>query len=234
LDLASVLKCQASGLTNKTLLSSCVGSATGRTFNLSQYSDISLRHNRTTEMIWELQYSQMPYSEILHGRKSEIGGTYSITFCTEQRRPIFLNPANAKCVLDKIKQSEEVGHCCLHAAVVMPDHVHMLITLRKIEIGMGRVISAIKNISARMISSSSKDGMRIWQAGFYEHRLRSNEDLRKQARYIIANPLRAGLVRSINEYKFWYAKWAPPPFGINFNDVDVSQVLEDSESEFNP
>jgi putative transposase len=174
----------------------------------------------------------MPYSKLLHGRKSEIGGTYAVTFCTQQRRPIFLQHAKAKCVLNIIKQSEEIGHCCLHAAVVMPDHVHMLITLRKIGVGVGQVVSAIKNISARSIPSESKDAPRLWQTGFYEHRLRSNEDLRKQARYIVANPLRAGLVESIAGYEFWYAKWAPPPFGVNFSDDDLSQVLDDSESNF--
>ena len=42
---------------------------------------------------------------------------------------------------------------------------------------------------------------------FHDHALRANEDLRQAARYVIANPIRAGLVRRVGDYPFWNAIW---------------------------
>jgi hypothetical protein len=47
----------------------------------------------------------------------------------------------------------------------------------------------------------------VWQKGFYDRALRSDEDVAAVARYIVANPLRAGLVDSVREYPFWDAIW---------------------------
>jgi putative transposase len=46
-----------------------------------------------------------------------------------------------------------------------------------------------------------------WQKTYYDHALRAEEDLRAQARYIVANPLRAGLVTDIGQYPHWDAVW---------------------------
>ena len=43
----------------------------------------------------------------------------------------------------------------------------------------------------------------IWQQNYFEHQLRAEDDLINQARYIVANPLRAGLVNKAEEYPFW-------------------------------
>ena len=47
----------------------------------------------------------------------------------------------------------------------------------------------------------------LWQKGFYDHGLREEEDLKDIARYIVANPLRAGLVEKIGDYPHWDAMW---------------------------
>ena len=47
----------------------------------------------------------------------------------------------------------------------------------------------------------------MWQAAFHDHALRKEENLHEIARYIVANPLRAGLVSSLAEYPHWDAVW---------------------------
>ncbi len=47
----------------------------------------------------------------------------------------------------------------------------------------------------------------LWQKSFYNHALRKNEDVRAIARYIVSNPLRAGLVENIGDYPLWDAVW---------------------------
>ena len=50
-------------------------------------------------------------------------------------------------------------------------------------------------------------GQRAWQPGFHDHAVRAEEDLASVARYIVANPLRAGLRGKIGDYPFWNAIW---------------------------
>lgn len=47
----------------------------------------------------------------------------------------------------------------------------------------------------------------LWQKAFYDRAVRKDKDMRKIARYIVANPLRAGLVERIGDYPFWGAAW---------------------------
>ena len=47
-----------------------------------------------------------------------------------------------------------------------------------------------------------KSGEPLWQKGYYEHVLREDEDSKEIAHYIIANPVRAGLVQSPDDYPF--------------------------------
>jgi len=47
----------------------------------------------------------------------------------------------------------------------------------------------------------------VWQKGYYDHALRDEENLAAVARYIVANPLRAGLARNVADYPLWDAVW---------------------------
>ena len=62
----------------------------------------------------------------------------------------------------------------------------------------------IKSVKAR---TAQAIGQPIWQAGYYDHAIRKNEDIVNIARYIIANPLRAGLVKRVGDYPHWDAVW---------------------------
>lgn len=86
------------------------------------------------------------------------------------------------------------------AYVVMPDHPHWLLQLVG-DADLSRTVQSIKSISAHEI------GRPIWQSSFYDHALRKDEDMQSLARYIIANPLRAGLVNRIGDYPHWDAIW---------------------------
>jgi len=62
-------------------------------------------------------------------------------------------------------------------------------------------VGRIKSISAKRL------GGPIWQAGFHDRALRREEDLPSVARYVVANPLRAGLVTRVGLYPHWDAIW---------------------------
>lgn len=86
------------------------------------------------------------------------------------------------------------------AFVIMPDHLHWLMVLGKTR-KLATVVQGIKSISARKIGQS------IWQPGYHDHAIREEAELKQVARYIIGNPLRAGLVEQIGDYPHWDAVW---------------------------
>ena len=84
----------------------------------------------------------------------------------------------------------------------MPDHLHWLLKLGKP--ALAQVVGQMKGRSSR--ASRPIDG-HLWQRGYYDHAIRTDENLRNVARYIVANPLRAGLVVRIGDYPLWDSIW---------------------------
>lgn len=65
----------------------------------------------------------------------------------------------------------------------------------------------LKGCSSRQINRHLGHEGALWQTAFHDHALREEEDLHEIARYVVANPLRAGLVESLLEYPHWDAVW---------------------------
>ena len=64
-----------------------------------------------------------------------------------------------------------------------------------------------KGASARRFNLALGRQGSVWRDGFHERAIRSHENLRAAARYLVANPVRAGLVASVADYPFWDAFW---------------------------
>ncbi|MNC83563.1 hypothetical protein D3C75_1375940 [compost metagenome] len=64
-----------------------------------------------------------------------------------------------------------------------------------------------KSRSTRAVNRASSREGRLWQAGYHDRAIRREDDVKTAARYIIANPLRAGLVKRIGDYPLWDAIW---------------------------
>ena len=92
------------------------------------------------------------------------------------------------------------------AYVLMPDHFHWLIQLKE-KADLTSSVSRVKSVSAHRINEYLGRKEPVWQRGFFDHAVRREEDIVHIARYIVANPLRAGLVKSLFEYSFWDAVW---------------------------
>ena len=141
------------------------------------------------------------------GRYSASGSIYHVTTVTYLRRPIFADLHTGRLAVDTLKRLEERGASLTFAFVVMPDHLHWLFQLGP-GMTLPRLIQTLKANCARRINErGNKRGHRIWQAGYHDRAIRSEEELSEIARYIVANPLRAGLVRSVRDYALWDAIW---------------------------
>jgi REP element-mobilizing transposase RayT len=148
----------------------------------------------------------MPRDDLLKGRVSIAHQAYHITTCTEARIAWFANFYCGRCVVNEMRQLDEKGILDSIAWAVMPDHVHWLFQLSD-SLGLSEAMQRFKARSAIAIHRLLGRQDQIWQRGFHDHAIRRDEDLKAVARYIVANPLRAGLVQKIGDYPLWDAKW---------------------------
>ncbi|WP_275100531.1 REP-associated tyrosine transposase [Sedimenticola hydrogenitrophicus] len=140
------------------------------------------------------------------GRRSERGRAYLITTVTRDRAPRFMSMGHARAVVMAMRQAEAEGMCETLAWVLMPDHLHWLFVLRDGDLSV--VVAKVKQVSAREINSlERRRGASVWQRGFYDRAVRREEDIAAMARYMVANPLRAGLVQRVGDYPYWDAAW---------------------------
>ena len=84
---------------------------------------------------------------------------------------------------------------------MMPDHFHGLLQLGNED--LSKTISHLKGLTSKRVNESLAATGNVWQPSFYDRALRAEEDRRNIARYIAANPLRAGLVKDIRYYSYW-------------------------------
>ena len=88
----------------------------------------------------------------------------------------------------------------------MRDHVHWLMELAENKT-LSQAVQSVKSVSAHQLCNHFKKNGKIWQSGFHDHALRRSEDIKDAAHYIIANPIRAGLAKTIKEYSHWDVIW---------------------------
>ena len=137
---------------------------------------------------------------------------YLVTSVTEKRKPWFTDLYLGRILVHGMRQQQVMGCVDSLAFVVMPDHFHWLLQLQPGH-ALSEVMRSVKGRAARLIremmlqNGSVVGGVKFWQDGFHDHALRKEEDLKDVARYVIANPLRAGLVSRIGDYPLWDAKW---------------------------
>ncbi|KAA1188976.1 transposase [Pseudohalioglobus sediminis] len=138
------------------------------------------------------------------GRVSRPGQIYLITTATYGRQPIFSDLVLGRCVVHSLRDAH--GAARTLAFVVMPDHLHWLMQLQAGP-DLSAVIRHVKSRSSHAVQQRLGTQTPVWQRGFHDHALRREEHILNCARYVIANPLRAGLVERVGDYPLWDAQW---------------------------
>ncbi len=148
----------------------------------------------------------MPYDDLRKGRFSAPQNIYFVTTVTHQRKPYFENFACGRVVISEMRRLHEQKLLNSFAWVLMPDHLHWLFQLGE-GISLSSTMKLFKGSSARGVNKFLGQSGAVWQKAFYDHALRHEEDLRAVSRYMIENPLRAGLVKDIHQYSLWDSIW---------------------------
>ncbi len=134
--------------------------------------------------------------DLRKGRVSRTGQIYLITTATWKRRRIFVNYQAARRVVDFLmKRSRTLAY-----------EITSLMQLAGQEC-LSSIMRSLKGYSARQIRICTGVYGRIWQTGFHDHAVRWEEDLKSLARYVVGNPIRAGLAETVGDYPHWDAVW---------------------------
>ena len=127
-------------------------------------------------------------------------------------------------ILPPIARGLVLSSCChdhrvkyeLYVAVVMPDHVHLILTplvdQQRNEIYcLIAIMRTIKSASAHLINRQLRRNGAVWQEESFDHVLRSSDGLDAKVNYVLQNPVRKGLAKDWQEYKWSWQRQDHPP-----------------------
>ena len=137
--------------------------------------------------------------------------TFFITSVTWGRRAVFQNDQRARLLLDVLYHYRP--RYLLHEFVIMPDHIHLIIT-PGLTLSLERAVQLIKG----GFSFRAGRKLEIWQPSFTNHRIRDVEDYARYRTYIHNNPVKRGIVVNAEEFAYSSANKAfvldPMPPGL--------------------
>ena len=140
------------------------------------------------------------------GRYSARNRIYHVTTATHERTRWFSDFEIGRMLVKYLAREERCGHVKSLAFVVMPDHLHWLFQLLTSR-HFSTAVNNVKSLTAREINRRNSRIGQFWQKGFYDRAIRSDEDVVGIARYIIGNPVRAGIVGQVADYPLWDTIW---------------------------
>ena len=135
-------------------------------------------------------------------------------------------------ILPSLARDLVLASCChdhrrryeLYVALVMPDHVHLILT-PLIDERRSRIFSLIeimrdlKGAAARKINQQIGRHGAVWQEESFDHVLRSSEGLDAKVEYILQNPLRKGLVNDWRRYRWAWQRSGPDPAKMTVREL---------------
>jgi REP element-mobilizing transposase RayT len=127
------------------------------------------------------------------------GAIYFVTFCA---RNVVLNENEQRIALEHIKDGNGMFYDC-YAAVVMPDHVHLLLQTKK-GYNLSRVIHGIKGTSAHKINQHRGTKGHVWQNESYDRIVCNGKEFDLKLKYMFNNPLKKRLTDGPSNHVGWY------------------------------
>lgn len=129
------------------------------------------------------------------------GSSYFVTTKCWKGRAVFQVPENAEIVIEALFNYRARKAYALHEFVVMPDHLHLLLTPSSTA-SLEKGIQLIKGGSSHRIHKVRSQKMEIWQVGFYDWTIRDHNDWQAKVEYIHNNPVRAKLVQKPEDWPY--------------------------------
>ena len=125
---------------------------------------------------------------------------YFLTVCARSRARVFVDPGVGERVAQQFLRTADDHGFDVVAYCVMPDHFHALVAGTEGQAAFTRFVRMWKQVTGYWWKRQGH-AMALWQEGYYETILRDDDPTAGVVRYIVGNPLRAGLVRDIHDYR---------------------------------
>jgi REP element-mobilizing transposase RayT len=129
------------------------------------------------------------------------GHRYHVTVVTDERRPHFRDDRWARLAVEHLTRAAAVERFTLDAYCIMPDHVHAPLSAdAEVDASLHAMMRRFKQ--GLGFAFKRETGRALWQRSYHDHVLRPDEDPAVHAAYVIGNPVRAGLVLSVEEWPY--------------------------------
>jgi putative transposase len=145
--------------------------------------------------------NSMP-EDILNPRR-----TFFVTTKTSMGRRLLQSERNAELMIDVLRSLVREGAFDLHDFVVMPDHLHLLLSVDA-QMTIEKAMQLIKGRFSHRLSQEFEYKGEVWQRGFDEVHVMDRESFDNHREYIAQNPVKAGLVSSVEEFPFCFRSLA--------------------------
>ncbi|MGD9637226.1 MAG: transposase [Pirellulales bacterium] len=146
-------------------------------------------------------YVQGSSSKLRQGRISQDYACYVISKAALHRRKVLASDRCAKIVLDSWRYLREHDRIKLFAFCIMPDHYHLAFCLMPGEC-VSKLLEDSNKFTARELNKLWGRMGQFWQEGFHDRNCRNDTELHELCLYIEHNPVRAGLVKSADEWPY--------------------------------
>jgi putative transposase len=125
---------------------------------------------------------------------------FFVTACAYRRRPILANNPVATAFVGFAQRAYSEHNIAVGRYVIMPDHIHLFVCGPD-DFELGGWMGLLKQCLARnVVRDPSADP--VWQRGFFDHVLRSEESYAQKWNYVRENPVRAGLVTNADDWPY--------------------------------
>jgi putative transposase len=133
------------------------------------------------------------------GHRTVAGASYFVTTKCWEGRSLFQVTEVAEILLSTLIHYRDSGAYLLHEFVIMPDHLHLMLTPGH-ETSLEKAVQLIKGGSSHRIHKERGGKMEIWQVGFHDWTIRDLEDWKTKTEYIHMDPVKARLCERAEDW----------------------------------
>ena len=125
---------------------------------------------------------------------------YFITLCTHERQKLLASPS-AHETFRVFCRSAAAHGVCVGRYVLMPDHIHLFVAIAATGPEVSLWLKSLKNYLSKTLRAAGCPAP-LWQKGFFDHVMRSADSYAEKWEYVLAIPVRAGLVASVEQWPY--------------------------------
>ena len=126
--------------------------------------------------------------------------TYFITASAYMHQNLFQRTETADLLLVTLFRYRDAGEFALHEFVIMPNHIHLLLSIEEAHIG--RAMQMVKGGFSHALGTTELKLKAVWQPSYCEHRVRDDSEYVRMRNYIHQNPVRRGLAETAANYPY--------------------------------